>query len=142
MNCHTKEGDWESGVGVRRVSSGFFDLVVTSPYVAIKFPSGTIRRNQTAELKCKVEHLQSFTGIARVSLLGLPKGVTTVGEDCHIASDTEEITFTLKATEEALLGQYKELKCEVTYNIDGQSIRQVSQNGTLRVDPATSKGGE
>ena len=142
MNGHTKDGDWESGVGVRRVASGFFDLVVTSPYVAIKFPNGTIRRNQTAELKCKVEHLQAFTGTARVALLGLPKGVTTVGEDYHIESDTEEITFTLKATEEALLGQYKELKCELTYNIDGQSIRQVTQNGTLRVDPATSQGGQ
>ena len=130
------------GVGVRRISSGFFDLVVTSPYVAIRFSSGAIRRNQTAELKCKVEHLQPFSGTAKVSLLGLPKGVTTVGDNYHIDSDTEELTFTLKATEEALLGQYKELKCELTYNIDGQSIRQVTQNGTLRVDPAVNQGGE
>lgn len=142
MNGHTKEGDWESGVGVRRISSGFFDLVVTSPYVAIRFSSGAIRRNQTAELKCKVQHLQPFSGTAKVSLLGLPKGVTAVGDNYHIDSDTEELAFTLKATEEALLGQYKELKCEITYKIDGQSIRQVTQNGTLRVDPAVNKGGE
>ena len=142
INGHTKEGDWESGVGVRRVASSFFDLVVTSPYVAIKFPSGTIRRNQTGTLKCKVEHLQPFAGTAKVSLLGLPKGVSIVGDNYHIEADTEELTFTIKATEEALLGQYKELKCEITYNIDGQSIRQVTQNGTLRVDPAVKSGGE
>ena len=86
--------------------------------------------------------MQPFSGTAKVSLLGLPKGVTAVGDNYHIDSDTEELIFTLKATEEALLGQYKELKCEITYNIDGQSIRQVTQNGTLRVDPAVNDGGE
>ena len=77
-----------------------------------------------------------------MSLLGLPKGVSIVGDNYHIEADTEELTFTIKATEEALLGQYKELKCEITYNIDGQSIRQVTQNGTLRVDPAVKSGGQ
>ena len=77
---------------------------------------------------------------SRFRLLGLPKGVTAVGDNYHIDSDTEELAFTLKATEEALLGQYKELKCEIAYVIDGQSIRQVTQNGTLRVDPAVNKG--
>ena len=139
MNGHTQDGDWESGVGVRRVSSGFFELQVTSPYVAVKFPSGTIRRNQTAELKCTLEQLRPFEGRAKISLLGLPKGVSVVGGEYFLTAESKSIAFQLKATREALLGQYRELKCEITYQVNGQSIRQRSQNGTLRVDPAVTK---
>ena len=139
MNGHTMEGDWESGVGVRRVSSDFFELKVTSPYVSVRFPSATIRRNQTAEIECEIKHLQPFEGAAQVKLLGLPKGVTLEGDQYQINSESKSIVFRLKASDEALLGQYRELKCQFTYQAKGQSIRQVSSNGTLRVDPAVAK---
>ena len=139
MNGHTKEGDWESGVGVRRVSSSFFDLTVTSPYLAVQFPSATIRRNQTTEIECRLKQLQPFVGPARVKLLGLPKGVTVLGDQYQINSESKSIVFRLQASNEALLGQYRELKCQFTYQAKGQSIRQVSSNGTLRVDPALAR---
>ena len=139
MNGHTKEGDWESGVGVRRVSSDFFELKVTSPYVSVRFPNATIRRNQTAEIECDLEQLQPFEGVAQVKLLGLPKGVTLVGDQYQINSESKSIVFRLKASNEALLGQYRQLNCQFTYQAKGQSIRQVSSNGTLRVDPAVAK---
>jgi len=139
MNGHTKDGDWESGVGVRRVSSEFFNLTVTSPYVSVEFASATIRRDQTAEIQCRIKQLQPFDGPARVTLLGLPKGVTLVGDQYRINSKSKSIAFRLKASNEALLGQYRELKCQFTYQAQGQSIRQVSSNGTLRVDPALNK---
>ena len=47
--------------------------------------------------------------------------------------------FRLQASNEALLGQYRELKCQFTYQAKGQSIRQFSSNGTLRVDPALAR---
>ena len=139
MNGHTKEGDWESGVGVRRVSSDFFDLTVTSPYVAVEFASATIRRNQTGEIQCRIKQLQPFDGPANVKLLGLPKGVRLVGDQYQINSKSKAIVFRLKASQEALLGQYRQLKCQFTYQAQGQSIRQVSSNGTLRVDPALNQ---
>jgi hypothetical protein len=138
MNGHTKEGDWESGVGVRRVSSEFFELKVTSPFVSVQFPSATIRRDQTAEIRCSIKQLQAFEGSAQARLLGLPKGVTLVGGPSQINSKSQFVVFRLKASNEALLGQYRELKCQFTYQAKGQSIRQVSRNGTLRVDPAVA----
>ena len=71
-------------------------------------------------------------------MLGLPKGVTLVGGPSQINSKSQFVVFRLKASNEALLGQYRELKCQFTYQVKGQSIRQVSRNGTLRVDPAVA----
>jgi len=139
MNGHTKEGDWESGVGVRRVSSEFFGLTVTSPYVAVQFPSATIRRNQVSEIECRIKQLQPFDGSARVKLIGLPKGVALLGDQYQINSESKSVIFRLQASNEALLGQYRELKCQFTYQAKGQSIRQFSSNGTLRVDPALAR---
>ncbi|MAR10280.1 MAG: hypothetical protein CL681_09930 [Blastopirellula sp.] len=139
MNGHTRDGDWESGVGVHRVASDFFELQVTSPFIAVQFPSGAIRRNQTADLTCTIQQLQPFEGTAKISLLGLPKGVRVVGGAPQITAESKTVTFQLEASQAALLGQYRELKCEITYQINGQSIRQISQNGTLRVDPAVKQ---
>jgi len=112
---------------------------VTSPYVSVRFPSATIRRNQTSEIECGIKQLLPFEGVAQVKLLGLPKGVTLVEDQYQINSESKSIIFRLKASNEALLGQYRQLKCQFTYQAKGQSIRQVSSNGTLRVDPAVVK---
>jgi hypothetical protein len=48
----------------------------------------------------------------------------------------QELVFEISATTEALLGQYKELGCEIVVNEGGQAIRQRTGKGILRVDPA------
>jgi hypothetical protein len=50
----------------------------------------------------------------------------------------KELVFEIAATAEALLGQYKELSCEIVVNEGGQSIRQRTGKGILRVDPAVA----
>jgi hypothetical protein len=48
----------------------------------------------------------------------------------------KQLTFEINATSDALLGQYKELTCEIVIRQGGQEIRQRTGNGILRVDPA------
>ncbi len=135
MNATTTDGDAYSGVGRIRVSSDFIDLVVGSPYVALRFRPSAVRRKQTAEIVCEVKHLQPFTRPAKAVLIGLPKGVTLVG-DYSLTPEDKVITFKVKADETALLGRYTGMRCELTFQEGGQSIRQLTDNGSLRVDPA------
>lgn len=137
MNATTTDGDSYSGVGRVRVSSNFVDLTVGSPFVALKFRPTAVRRNQTMEIICDVKHLQPFTKPAKAVLIGLPKGVTLLG-DHELAPNDKTITFKIKADRTALLGQYTEMRCEITYRESGQSIRQLTDNGVVRVDPALS----
>ena len=60
MNATTTDGDSYSGVGRVRVSSNFIDLAVGSPYVALKFRPGAVRRGQTTEFLCDVTHLNPY----------------------------------------------------------------------------------
>ena len=46
------------------------------------------------------------------------------------------IVFKLRASGEALLGRYAQMRCELTFQEAGQSIRQLTETGVLRVDPA------
>ena len=120
-----------------RVSSNFIDLAVGAPYVKLTMKQSAVRRQQTAEIHCRVTRLQPFTKPAKAVLIGLPKGVELVG-DYQLNPDDETIVFKIKADRVALLGRYTEIRCELTFRVEGQSIRQRTGNGTLRVDPALS----
>ena len=82
-----------------------------------------------------VENKKPFEGEAQAILLGLPKGVSVVGAPKLKAGDAK-LTIEIAATNEALLGQYRELTCEIVVKEKGQEIRQRSGKGILRVDPA------
>ncbi|MEE3366540.1 MAG: serine protease, partial [Planctomycetota bacterium] len=136
MNATTTGGDAYSGVGRVRVSSNVIELAVGSPYVALKFKPGAVRRGQVTEIHCDVKHLQPFKQPARARLVGIPKGVSLVGGQYLLGPGDKKIVFKLRASEEALLGRYSQMRCELTFQEAGQSIRQLTENGVLRVDPA------
>jgi hypothetical protein len=46
-----------------------------------------------------------------------------------------QLVFEVAAGDDALLGQYKELMCEIIVRQNGQEIRQRTGKGVLRVDP-------
>ncbi|MEC7556348.1 MAG: hypothetical protein VYA32_04175 [Planctomycetota bacterium] len=136
MNATTTGGDAYSGVGRVRVSSNVIELAVGSPYVALKFKPGAVRRGQVTEIHCDVKHLQPFKQPARARLVGIPKGVSLVGGQYLLGPGDKKIVFKLRASGEALLGRYAQMRCELTFQEAGQSIRQLTENGVLRVDPA------
>lgn len=124
------------GAGDRLASSEIVNLQIAEPYMNLTSTPGSIRRGETKEFRWSVEQKTPFSGRARVNLLGLPKGVFVEGGMPNIDSKAAEVSFKLKATDEALLGQVTGLNCEVELEVAGQQVTQRTGKGTLRIDPA------
>ncbi len=137
VTASTTGGSYYLGVGRIRTATNFINLTITEPFVALKNHPAAVRRGGTTEVEWDVQHKKPFSGEAEAILLGLPKGVTVTSVPKLKATDTK-LTFSIAATNEALLGQYKELTCELVVNERGQEIRQRTGKGILRVDPALS----
>ena len=136
MNATTKGGDAFSGVGRIRVSSAFVDLQVSQPYLGVELQRSSIQRGQRGEIVGRIKHNQPFEGQAAVTLTRLPHGVKMVDPGPKITSKDEQVIFQIQADADALVGLYKEISCEVTVTANGQTVRQQTGSGVLRVDPA------
>ena len=135
-------GDWkllvtgqaDSDRGRVRVSSDFIDLKVSEPFVKLALEMAATNPGVDTNLIAKVEHLQEFSGEAKVILHALPHGVTT--EDKTITSQSQDIIFPLKVTNETRNGKHANLFCQIIVLSDGHQIpHNVGHGGTLRVDP-------
>jgi hypothetical protein len=139
MNASTADGgDGYTGIGRVRVSSAFVDLKISEPYLSITLNRSAVERGQKAEITAAIQQQKPFPGSAKVTLLRLPKGVKLVDPAPQITVKDTQITFTVQADPEALVGLYKEIACELTVTDNGQSIHQQTGSGILRVDPARS----
>lgn len=127
------------GVGHIRVSSRIVDLQIAEPYVELASGPESIRRGEEKQYVWTIRHHQAFEGKATVRLLGLPKGVSVIGAGPVLSSESDKVSFRLKATNIALLGQAKDLICEVSVPVGDQNIIQRTGRGTLRIDPAVSE---
>ena len=127
------------GAGHIRVSSKIVHLQVARPYIELASAPESIRRGEQKKYVWTVRHHKAFEGKATVRLLGLPKGVSVVGATPTVTSDDTEVVCILKATGAALLGQAKDLICEVTVPVGTQKIVQRTGRGTLRIDPTIKK---
>jgi hypothetical protein len=128
-----------AGTGQLQVSSEFFDLTVAQPYVKLVIEPVSIRRGAGAKFVWKVIQQHPFKADASAKLSGLPKGIQVAEPMPVLKSNAEELTFDLKADDDALLGQYKEIGVELTFREEGQEIRQRTGAGVLRIDPALQK---
>jgi len=135
LTASTTGGSYYLGAGRIRTSTNFVDLAVADPYVELKNHPSSVRRHGTAQIIWDVDNKKPFEGEADAFLLGLPRGVSVVGQPKLKAGDSQ-LVFNIAATDEALMGQYKELICEIVVKHGGQEIRQRSGKGILRVDPA------
>jgi hypothetical protein len=136
MNATTKGGDGYSGVGRIRVSSAFIDLKLAEPFFAIDFKRAAVERGQRGEIVGTIKHNQPFDGTATAELKRLPRGVKMVGPPLEITSKDQQVIFQIEAEPDTLAGVYKDIFCEVTVKENGQSVRQQTGAGVLRVDPA------
>jgi hypothetical protein len=132
----TTGGSYYLGTGRQRNSTAFVDLTIAEPYVALKNRPSAVRRGDKSQIVWDVEHKKPFPGTADAVLLGLPRGVTIVEPAPQIKAGDKQLVFEVWATDDALLGQYKELTCEIIVRQAGQEIRQRTGKGILRVDPA------
>ncbi|HEY2252566.1 MAG TPA: PPC domain-containing protein, partial [Planctomycetaceae bacterium] len=116
------------------VSTKPFKLLVAEPHIDAKFVRTSIERGKTADVKVKLNHLKPFEGPARATLVRLPRGVQLVEPFREITSADQQVVFTLRATDDCLTGGYQGMTLEVVVTEEGQSVRQLTGSGTLRID--------
>jgi len=116
------------------VASKPFKLTIAEPHVDAKIARTSIERGKTANIVCKLSNLQAFEGKAQVTLTRLPRGIELVEPMREITAADKEVTFTLRATPEALVGNYQGIVLDVTVTENGQPVRQLTGSGILRVD--------
>lgn len=116
------------------VASRLFTVTVAEPHVEAKIPRTSIERGKTATITLKLNHLQKFDGKAPATLVRLPRGVELVEPTKEITSADKDVTFTLRATSEALVGNYQGVAMDLTVTENGQAVRQLSGYGQLRID--------
>ncbi|OYV88913.1 MAG: hypothetical protein B7Z73_07510 [Planctomycetia bacterium 21-64-5] len=124
------------GTGHIRVSSEIVHLNVAQPYLELAAEPESIRRGERKSFTWTVRHHTPFEGAARVTLLGLPKGVAVIEPAPVLTKESTTVSFELAATDEALLGQANGLMCEVEVPVGEQQIVQRTGKGALRIDPA------
>jgi hypothetical protein len=140
MNASTVGGDAYSGVGRIRVSSTFVDLKVAEPYLTIDLQRGSVERGKQTVLVGVLKQKNPFPGKATLKLQQLPKGVTMLEPAPQITAKDTEVVFHVKADSDVLAGLYKGLTCEVAFTIEGQTLRQHTGSGILRIDaPKTAE---
>src|SRR5262249_24188339 len=122
------------GEGRTYVASEPFRLVIAEPHVEAKIARTSVERGKTAKVGCKLNHLQKFEGEAKATLARLPRGIELVDGERKITSADNEVTFTVRATSEALVGNYQGVVLDLTVIENGQPVRQLSGSGMLRVD--------
>lgn len=131
----TTGGEYYLGTGRIRSSSAFVELAIAEPYVELKNKPAAVRRGEKSIVEWDVTHKKPIPGTAEAVLVGLPKGVTARVPNPTLKAGDSRLTFEIEAGGDALLGQYKELTCEIIVRENGQEIRQRTGKGVLRVDP-------
>lgn len=127
--------DFGPKFGIVHTGTPIVDLVVAQPFVELATPLESLRRGERKRYVWSVKSKSTFDGSATVKLLGLPKGVTQIGETPRITKETTQVAFEIEATDDALLGPVGGVACEVVLQASGQEIHQRSGNATLRIDP-------
>lgn len=125
---------YRDGASRTYVASKPFTLTIAEPHVEARLPRTSVERGKTATLVCKLNHLQKFEGKAKATLARLPRGVELVEPVKEIAAGDAEVTFTLRATPDALVGNYQGVVLDLTVTANGQPVRQLTGYGILRVD--------
>jgi hypothetical protein len=133
-------GDAASGVGRIRVSSEFVELKVSEPYLSIDVGRSSVEQGKAGEIVGVIKQNRPFPGKATVTLRQLPKGVKLLNPAPQITSQDTAVVFHVAAEKDALAGLYKGVGCEIAFTEDGQTIRQQTGSGVLRIDaPRTAE---
>jgi hypothetical protein len=136
VTATTLDGDVLAGTGCRLVTTPFIQLDVSEPYFVLEFERAAIERGRSGEITAAIKHNKPFFGTAVARLVGLPHGVHQLEPLPVITSADSSCTFRVKVTADALVGPYKDISADVAVPLNGQTIRQQSGGGLLRVDPA------
>jgi hypothetical protein len=118
--------------GAVRASSEFATLKIATQYLALKYTQMATEQGKAIDYVIGIEKLAAFTGPAKVELLGLPPGVTTVAQE--ITPESTEVKFPLTVAQDARVGLHNQLFCQVTVIENGEPVVHLIGTGELRVE--------
>jgi hypothetical protein len=125
------------GNGSIELCTPFVSMRVEEQYMTFEFADAAVEQGAEVPLAVTVEHHKEFEGEAEVELLGLPANATA--EKLKVTKDTEELVFTVKATEKTPPGTSKNIFCRVLVPENGDHILHNLGSGRLRVDKPLPK---
>ncbi len=111
----------------------FVPITVEEQYVTLEFAQAAVEQGKESPLLVTVKKRKDFEGEAQVTLLGLP--ANTTAEPLTLNKDQAELTFAVKAAENAPVSDNKNLFCQVLVPEAGETILHNLGTGRLRVDP-------
>ncbi len=121
------------GTGFNFVASNEVKVEVVQPYVQVKLTRAAIERQKDGEIIADLTHLRPLPRAATARLIRLPAGSELL-EPVTIKPGDKQVRFPIRINKDCLTGMYKSITCEITIQENGQTITQLSGNGTLRVD--------
>jgi hypothetical protein len=129
-------GTVDYGTGPVWISTQMGELEVAAPFLAGKIQRTFVDQGDSSTVTVKLEQLIEFAGKAKITLQGLPQGVTA--EEREITKDDKEVKIPIKADATATSGQHRQLFCQFRLEKDGEAMTSnFAQGGVLRVDKAT-----
>lgn len=135
LTARNKSGDNRTGAGKIHTASNLVPVEIADPYLKIKFARARIERGMETTVTATLERLRDLPGKATATLIRLPRGVTHKGEPVAVGPDNT-LTFTLSSTQDALVGTYQGMACEISVESNGGQLRQIAGSGPIRVDPS------
>jgi hypothetical protein len=116
------------------VSTQLVDLEVAAPFVTGKAQMAAIEQGAAGQVTCELTQQNKFEGKAKVELLGLP--ANTSAEPKEITAEDKTVTFDVKSTPKAAVGQNGSLFVQATIQQNGETITQAfAKGGVIRIDP-------
>ncbi len=134
-------GNADFGKGPVWLSTQLSDLAVAAPFVSGQVQRTFCDQGDSTTVTVKLEQKIAFEGKAKVTLSGLPPGVTA--EEVEVTEDSTEAKVPIKASKDAQAGQHKQLFATFTLVKDGEPmLTSFAQGGILRIDKATVASNE
>lgn len=128
-------GNVRTGAGFHYVCSPSVTLSVGEPYVTLQLTRAAVERETIGTITGVITQHRPFSGEATLRLGRLPYGVKQVEPIPKVKNGDKTAIFRVQVSQDCLIGQYKDIFCEVTISDGGQKINQQTGSGILRVDP-------
>lgn len=119
--------------GDRWVSSPLVDLAVGDAFVSGKLELAALERGRSGGVVCKLSRRRPFEGRAKVTLVGLPAGLSA--QPVEIGNEEEQVVIPVVADAAAPVAQHSGLFCRLDVVQGGQPLwHRFAAGGAVRVD--------
>ncbi len=122
------------GNGSYQIATEPVTLEVVDKFFNFTFPKTSAELNEPADVLVDVEVAREFEGTCELELVGFPAGVTCETPKVEIKNDTEQVSFQIKISEKARVGQHKSLVARATITNEKGVIKQTQGTGELQID--------